>query len=317
MILYIYGEDTFRSLQQLGDLKKRFLEKAGTSLNLLEIDCAEDGTARVFEELKSLPLFASARLVVVRDFLGSATPADKEKILPLLEKEVTGQDLVILFYEQGKQKKKPDAVEVLLLAQKNTFAFDRLSGYDLSQWAKGYAESINCKIEPQALEMLIIRSGGETWWIATAMQKLCSFAGGEIVTSKHVQEMTRLRIDPEIFQTIDAVAEKNGAKALTLLHDHLKGGENELYLLSMINYQFANLLRVSELQQKGMTPAEIKKETKLHPFVIEKTTRQLKNFSPAKLRAIYAKLAEVDGKIKTGKIDAGIALDILVVGLTA
>jgi DNA polymerase III delta subunit len=59
----------------------------------------------------------------------------------------------------------------------------------------------------------------------------------------------------------------------------------------------------------------IAKKTKLHPFVVEKTKKQLVNFSRQEIKRAYNRLAEFDYGFKTGKINPEKALYELVISL--
>lgn len=315
MILFFYGVDTLRSHEEISGLKNRFHAKYGKGASIREIDVEEEGCEKLFSEVTTMPLFAEMRFIIVKGFLKDASEKDQkrmEKIIPVEEKN---KNVVLCFLEKGKPKKTK--LFKLLVSQRNAKEFPAMSAYELSRWLKKRAQNRRYLIEPQALEMLVIRSHGDTWWLANTLDKLGAYVNSRAISAQDVQAMTQLRIDPDIFKTIDAVAEKNALRALTLLHQHLANGENELYLLSMINYQFSNLVQVKELLDQGMNQHEIQKTTGMHPFVVEKTIRQAKNFSAKSLRVIFEKLASIDGRIKTGKIDPGVALDLLVVGLTA
>ena len=52
-------------------------------------------------------------------------------------------------------------------------------------------------------------------------------------------------------------------------------------------------------------------------FRAKKLLGQAKQFDGATLKAIYQRLQDFDLQIKTGEIDAGLALDRFVAGLTA
>jgi DNA polymerase III delta subunit len=52
-----------------------------------------------------------------------------------------------------------------------------------------------------------------------------------------------------------------------------------------------------------------------HSFIIDKSLRQAQNYGMAALESIYARLADVEQKIKTGEIEDLLALDLLVVEL--
>jgi DNA polymerase-3 subunit delta len=99
------------------------------------------------------------------------------------------------------------------------------------------------------------------------------------------------------------------------LYQHLEEGENEIYLITMFIRQFRNLLLVKSLAEKGVLNYELAKKTGLHPFVAKKTSDQARNFSAEGLKKIYTKLLDMDISIKTGKITAKMALDMLVMSV--
>ncbi len=116
----------------------------------------------------------------------------------------------------------------------------------------------------------------------------------------------------DIFKTIDALAIRNKQAALIFLHRHLAEGESEIYLLSMLVYQFRNLLLVKSEIERGVQFQSLSKSIKLHPFVLRKSFEQSKGFTLSALKKIYERLLELDIATKTGRIDAPVALDLVV-----
>ena len=101
-------------------------------------------------------------------------------------------------------------------------------------------------------------------------------------------------------------------RALDLLHSHLEKGDSPLYLFSMIKFQISNLLVIKDLIEKQTPFPSILSQSNLHPFVVKKSYRLSQKFSLEQLKKIYRKIFKLDLKIKTGKIDPALALDILV-----
>ena len=124
--------------------------------------------------------------------------------------------------------------------------------------------------------------------------------------------MVRSKIETDIFKTIDAIAEKNKKRALELLHKHLEKGDSPLYLLSMINYQFRNLLIVKDFIERCKPYNIILRKSGLHPFVVKKSYYQSQKFSFQELKKIYRKVFQIDLNIKTGRIESEMALDLLI-----
>lgn len=312
MILFLYGSDSFRLQEELNDLKTRFIAKHGRN-NLENIDLTEDDTSKIFISLQNLPLFAATRFVVIKNAVNNVNKEEQESILKILTREENNKDLVICFFE----KESPKNTKLLQYLKKLKHAknFEELKGLELSKFAKQLAKKKNCEIDPQALEMVVIRSRGDLWWISNTLDQLCAFANGKKIEAQHVQDLTTLRMSPTIFQTIDAIADRKSDLALRLIHDHLKNGDTEEYLLSMIHYQFTNLVQVKELLDEGKSIQAIEKITKLHPYVVKKTSAQTQKFSMRFLRAVFAKLADADMKVKNRDLDAGVALDLIIMGL--
>ena len=199
--------------------------------------------------------------------------------------------------------------------------FDRLQPAMLKKWVvQEFERSTNgrpkVKINPDALELMIRLVGSDLWEMANEINKLSNYkaegrSSAGIIKKEDVELLIRPSIENDIFRTIEAMASKDKRLALSLLHKHIENGDNALYLLSMIVYQFRNLLIIKELQDKREPYALISKKSGLHPFVVQKSYYLCNQFSIEKLKKIYQKIFQVDSDIKTGKIEAETALDLL------
>ncbi len=174
---------------------------------------------------------------------------------------------------------------------------------------------MGAKINLDALDLLLNYAGSDLWRLSEEIKKLANYKVGGVIKKDDVELQVRPRIELDIFKTIDALAAKNKPAALALLHKHLNSGEVPLYLLSMIAYQFKNLLIVKELAQKGLMYASIVNKSGLHPFVVKKTYYACNQFSFEELKKIYQSIFKIDQEIKTGQIEAETALDLLVAGI--
>jgi DNA polymerase-3 subunit delta len=167
------------------------------------------------------------------------------------------------------------------------------------------------KINPDALDLLINFVGRDLWQMANEIKKLSNYKMAGTIGRQDVELLVKPNIENEIFKTIDAIASKDKKLALSLLHKHIEDGDNHLYLLSMISYQFRNLLTIKELQDAQIPYNLIAKRSGLHPFVVQKSSYLCNQFSFLQLKKIYRKIFQVDSDIKTGKIEPETALDLL------
>ena len=110
---------------------------------------------------------------------------------------------------------------------------------------------------------------------------------------------------------IDALANKNLPVANKLINVQLALGMTETELLTMMAYQFRNILWVKSLQDQKLASAQIIERTKLHPFVVQKSLAFAKGFSFAQLQRIFYLLQRVDLAMKSSQTPPKVGLDIL------
>jgi len=134
-----------------------------------------------------------------------------------------------------------------------------------------------------------------------------------MIKKEDVLLLVKSKIDTNIFKTIDALAEKNKKQALALMYQHLEKGESPLYILSMIKYQFKNLLIVKEQETLDKVPTD--KLEDMHPFVFRKAKYQSRRFTLEQLKKFYHKIFKIDLAIKQGKIAPQEGLELLVLDL--
>jgi len=250
-----------------------------------------------------------------------ATDSEKDELIAYLkkyEKQIQAdQDLVVIFWEDGQPKKNGKLYKALFKMAKSQ-NFERLSGSKLNQWIAQRIKELDpaSGISKEASEKLILFAGSDTDYLDTELQKLVNFADGRIIQADDVELLVRANSDANIFDTIDALSANNKKKALRLVQEHLKKGDDPFYVFSMYVYQFRNILKVADLdgQYHGNDYA-IAKASGLHPFVVKKSLSQVRNFPMAKLKEIYQKLSVLDTQIKTGRIDIRVALDKFIVEL--
>ncbi len=206
-----------------------------------------------------------------------------------------------------------------------------MEGVSLRNWIKREVERYGAKIDLGALDRLTEFVGNDTWRLSNELQKLASYRasrqrgeggkecevffdykGDKDIQVKDIELLVKPEIESDIFKTIDAIALKNKKKALELLHKHLEKGDSPLYLLSMINFQFRNLLMIKELVEENQSYDSILRKTQLKPFVVRKSYQQAQRFGLPELKKIYRKIFQADFNIKTGKMQAETALDLLI-----
>jgi len=251
-------------------------------------------------------MFKEKKLIVATDpFLNNYF---KGKFLEEAETFLDLDDIIILFQE-GEIKKEKKLLNFLEKKAK-TQKFSILTGQNLKNWViKKFGKQ---KIEPDALDLLLDYVGSDLWRMSNEIEKLRNYRKDKIIKKEDVKLQVKPVIEVDIFQTIDAMAQRRKDSALRLFQKHLENGDSPLYLVSMINYQFRNLLTIKDFVEKCKPYGIILKKSGLHPFVVKKSYFQCKQFSQEELKKIYQKIFLIDLEIKTGKLSPDAGLEMLI-----
>jgi len=305
MIIFLYGEDTYRSSQKLKKLKKKYIEKyTDTNLEIFEDDFD-------FGEIKgaitTLPFLAEKRLIIIKNIFTKKDKKLLENITDILND--IPEETILIFWEKGV----PDKRTVLFkaLVKERSEEFKKLKGVSLTKWIQEEALGRDLKIDSHNAEKLVVFTGGDLWQIKNEIEKIATYKDKGEITSREIDLLVSARVSINIFDFVDAIGMKNEKKSLTLFHKLLEDGQNEIYILTMIERQVKNLILVID-KKAELSKMQIAKELGLHPFVVEKALLQSRNYSIGELKNIYEKLAKIDSGIKTGRVDSIMAIDMFI-----
>lgn len=317
MLVLLYGLDIYRSRLKLNEIIEEHKKAHQSGLNLKYLKLKEKRASTELsrmsfqdfkDEIQAISMFDEKKLIILEEAF--VNQDFKENFLKQAKSFIDSKD-VILFYEKLKIPENSALLKILRKHGK-VQEFEPLEGQRLKAWAKKEFEKYQAQISSSAIEQLVNYIGNDLWQFSNEIKKLVSFKKKKTIELEDVELLVRPKIESDIFKTIDAIALKNKKEALILIHKHLEKGDNPLYLLSMITFQFRNLLIVKDLLEKGRSYAVILKLTKLHPFVVKKTLYQAARFNLAELKKIYQQIFQADLTIKKGKIDPKTALDLFV-----
>jgi len=314
MLIFLYGQDTYRSRQKLNEIINHYKKIHKSGLNLKYFDGKNLSFQDFKDEIRSVSMFAEKKLAVLKNtFLNKNF---KENFLRDSKEFAESKDIV-LFYEE--EEFSGDKLFKFLRKYAKSQEFKPLQSQKLKNWVKKGFDDYGIEIREEALEKLINFVGSDLWQMANEIKKLVSYklkCPNPEISQRDIELLVKPKIENDIFKTIDAIASKNKKQALDLIHKHLEKGDTPLYLLSMINFQFRNLLIVKsqELRRKFYAGdvRVLTEKLKMHPYVIQKSTQQTRKFNFEELKKIYQKIFQVDLSIKTGKVEPETALDLFI-----
>jgi DNA polymerase-3 subunit delta len=326
MIIFLYGQDSYRINQKLQEIISGYKTKNPSGLNLIRLDFAENKPEDFFEAVKSDSLIPEKKLIILKNvFSAQGGPAsgrktNSELFLEFLEsRNFDKRDDVILVaiefrLSSGNRNSEGKLFEYLTKKPNQAQKFELLKEYEVKNWIRKSLNANGIEIASDALDFFISSCGLDLWRLDSEIKKIADFSaesgsvsGGKIrrvINKSQLEDLIISSVEHNIFELTDALAKKNKKRALLALFKALDNGEKPTELLGLMAWQVRNLLRF-KISTKSS-------ELKLHPFVLEKTKEAAKYFSMNELNAILSKIINLDLTFKTSDVDVKSALSLLI-----
>ncbi len=287
MIHYFYGEDTYQARQAIGELAAK--KKAA----ICWLDKESFQAKGVADWLGQQTGLFGATLPVVREVSRLAASTQTE-IADYLEQH---GKLDVVLWDRAKTRRLPPLPKGITKQQ-----FASPSSTQLSTWLVDAVRERGGTINSAAANSLIQRVGTNRYALLGIIEKMLLTT--QAITTSEVDVEADSVQAAEIFTTLTAILNHRPKEAIASVTTLLNQGHSELYVLSMLAWQFKILVQVKQ----GAT-------SKLKPFVVKKSLPYVQAVSADQLLDTLTKLLATDWAIKQGKIEARTALMMTVLGL--
>ncbi len=303
MILFLYGEDSYRSRKKLGEIRAKFLRDIDPSgLNVTELDGEIAETADVQAALASAPFLAKKRLVIVKNAIATTGKKEADALAEMLDR--VPDDTILVVYERvGSSELENSPAYQKLKGGKFYPEFKTLASKELRAWMLDEAAARNAEFSPEALSVYETLAGADTWKISGELDVLAALARASrgTILPEHVRDVARLASEESVFDFLDAVGTKKADVAVQKMENLLQQGETEVSLISRLQAHVRGLLIASDLAASGQATKErMVRETGAHPFAVSKLLSQSRFYTTRELEALYIWLIDADLKLKTG-----------------
>lgn len=303
-MMYLYcGQNTFLLEQKLRAFKERYSAKFSHSLNVHYIDLSENGFLSLKDVIEGRSLFNETALV----FVSGVEDAQADLLIGALQDcdVAKREDIVIVLYSHVAMKDLDKNVKTLFETHGKLQEFEPYKGSSLSNWIEQYVQKGGSTISRANVQFLILRRGEDMLSLSHELEKLLSYAKGGEITSDIIENLVLAQYDTDVFKTVDALARRDVAKALSLLWEHRRKGDDPLQILAMFAYQVRTLLLIKDMDKNAG-------KANLHPYVIQKNRPLSAAFEEEELIRLHSLIADSDLAAKTGEAEPYVALEELI-----
>ena len=185
---------------------------------------------------------------------------------------------------------------------------------DLRAWAGGIFRKNGFSVSGRTLAVFLEYTGEDMQNIAGEAEKLCCYCiGKKEVTEQDIKDVCSPRIRDRIFDMIEAIALRDRKKAIGIYMELCALRTAPQVILSLMRRQFEQLVKIKELSGT-MSDSEIASKVGVPSFVITKKYKPaLRMYNTEELVEALDECVAADHESKSGRIDAGIAAEMIIV----
>ena len=275
---------------------------------------------------ETMPFFSEHRVIILED---SGLFQGKSELLPDYMARIP-ESTVFVFTEYPSADAKNPTNPTARTTDKRSRMYKAVTKYgfaaqlntpsdrDLLRWTAGRIRKENKKISDHTLRLFLERTGPDMNRIENELEKLLCFCMDQNhITDADVDAVCIIQPEDRIFDMIDAVSMKNREKAFSLYADLIALRTPPGRILYLLSNQYLNLLHVCERKEAGMGKAQIRSETGLRDFVIDKCSRIGSRYTLQELQTCLHECVQAEEAFKTGKISDQMSLELLIAKLSA
>ena len=305
-IYLLYGEESYLKKQYRDKLRNGMISP-DDNMNFAYYEGKGVDVKEIIDLAETLPFFAERRLIVLEDTglfkSASAELADYVKDMP----DTT--HMIFVETEIDKRGKLYKAVQ----AKGRIVELGRQDEQTLLRWVAGQVKKEKKQITETAIRYFLSIVGTDMENIQKELEKLFSYVlEKEWITEEDINEICTIQITNQIFDMVNAVADKEQRKALNYYYDLLALKEPPMHILFLLTRQFKLLMEVKALDKRGYGRKEIAEKTGLSPFIVSKYQIRAKSFSEKELRLIIEDGVETEESVKTGRLTDTLGVELFI-----
>lgn len=320
-VYFFYGLEQYLMEEYIKLIEKSVLSDDERDFNLNRYDLKETPIQQVIEDAETFPFMAERRMVRASNafFLtsGRTTGTVEQDVESLLRYLENPPDYTVLVIDIAGDK-PDDRKKVVKALKKHAVSVEcaPLKEGELVGWIQKQAKRNHVEIESSAVTSLLSTTGSNLRNLKQEIEKMALYVGEGGTINLHVVSLLASRqIEQNIFQLVDFTARREKGSALRMYYDLLMNKEEPIKILVLLARQFRILLQIKVLSNQGYSPQQMAQTLGLRPFVMKKAYDQARFFTEKELSSILQRLAEEDYRIKTGKVDKNLALELFIMSL--
>jgi DNA polymerase-3 subunit delta len=303
-VYLILSEQPMLVDEALDRLKKRVGDSADLDFNMQVFDGESADVGEVIVAANTFPFASDRRLVIVRGI----EKLGKEALDELAAYVANPSETTVMALAGAKLARNTrlyKAVEKVdgLLERK-------IEKRNTPREVERMFAAQGKQIDSSAAEVLVQSAGFDLRKLSVEVSKVVAFVGDrENVTGDDIEQVVSNTADTSVFELLDALGNRQAAKALLLLGDLIGQGESVYGIHAMALRQLRDLIAARAMIDRGEgSPAQIARVLGRPDWQVRNLPRQARAFSSEELVGLVRAAAEGEAQMKTSQ-DARLVLE--------
>jgi DNA polymerase-3 subunit delta len=289
------GTDRPKIDRALERLRRRF-ERDSVQL----LSAADAPGEDVVAACNALGLFADGGRLIVVDGVEQWKAPDAKAIAAYLKAPAPATTLALV----GGELKKDAPIAKAVAGAGEVLLWD-VPKRGLQRWVAEQFQVHGGKIEPEAARLLVELVGEDLYELATEIDKLATWAGGERLVVDDVERLVAARGETTSFALTDAWGARDVAGVLRASESMLERSGDPYSktiprLLGVLGSHVSRIRECQALEASGVSAKDAAARLKRNPYYVGKLYAQARNFSPEELSEVTVRLADLDHALKGG-----------------
>lgn len=292
MITVLFGANRLALQQRLAALKKQFTDQYSEA-GVEEVSAERIQPEQLATLLSGVSLFAPQRLVVIKNLVQSNALA--ERFMELIAS--TSVETQVLLVEQ--QLDKRTTLYKLLKKLATLEEFTELDETTAAEWAGSFAKNEGGRLDSRTARYLVAHVGSNQLQLKNELEKLIAYDPN--ITQATIDELVEKTPQESVFLLLELAFGGQKKAALELLDSMERAHDDPFQLVSMLIWQTHILAVVASAENTA--DAQIAKDAKLSPYVVQKTRALVRRLSRSQLKQIIDVIIACDTNLKTSSAE--------------
>ena len=308
-LYFVIGPEIFLIKESLRKIQSHILSQESLDFNYEVFCIGEVEIERVYEAVKTCPVFSTKRVIVCEE-AHRLKESDWKVLRSIVSNPV--ETCVLIFVSSNPDKRKKIIKELLSFCE--VIPAQTPKEAEWSVWLKWMGEREGLSFSDSATALIKEYACYDLMHLETEIKKLKNFLGSKKNISAEEILNVVPRVRPEnIFDLSKAIGQKNLSAALVCLARLLEDNHNEVGVLSLISRHIRILARIKEGVKKGHTEQTLCSKTGVPRFFIRDYIRESDLWTDQKLLSTIEILKATDKALKSSPVSAHIWLENFIV----